>query len=199
MESGRTKPAAGATCMEDMATLPVRRLAELLFRPNIGHPTRATLLVRVAAGYVFISSGLLKFLFDNQGPGRFAKIGFPAAPALASFVGAVEVVCGSLLLAGLLVRLAAIPLVVDMVVAIVTTKLPLLLGAGPESVAAPPKTGFWAFSYQARLDVTMLAACVFLAVAGAGLLSLDALFSRRRWEERLMGNPRVGRSEPTPT
>jgi putative oxidoreductase len=178
---------------------PIRRLAELLFRPNIGHPTRATVLVRAAVGSVFISSGLVKFLFDNQGPGRFAKIGLPDAPALASFVGATEIVCGTLLLVGLFVRLAALPLVVDMVVAIVTTKLPLLFGAGPEPVAAPPKMGFWAFAYQARLDVTMLAACAFLVVAGAGLISVDALLSRRRWEERLMGDPRVGGTEPTPT
>jgi len=182
-----------------MDTQPIRRLAELLLRPKIGHPTRATLLVRVAVGSVFISSGLVKFLFDNQGPGRFAKIGMPAAPALASFVGATEIVCGTLLLVGLFVRVAALPLVIDMVVAIVTTKLPLLFGAGPEPVAAPPKTGFWAFAYQARLDVTMLTACVFLVIAGAGLLSVDALLSRRRWEERLMGDPRVGGNEPTPT
>lgn len=164
--------------MGDMATMTVPKLVELLFRPNIGHPTRATLLVRLAVGFVFVTSGLVKFLFDNQGPGRFAKIGLPAAPALASFVGAIEIVCGILLLLGLFVRLAAIPLVVAMVVAIVTTKLPLLFGAGPEPIGAPPKTGFWAFAYQARLDLTMLAACVFLLIAGAGLLSLDARRTR---------------------
>ena len=194
-----TKPAACAACMGIMDTQPIRRLAELLFRPNIGQPTRATLLVRAAVGSVFVSSGLVKFLFDNQGPGRFAKIGLPGAPALASFVGATEIICGTLLLVGLYVRLAALPLVIDMVVAIVTTKLPLLFGVGPEPVAAPPKTGFWAFAYQARLDVTILAACVFLVVAGAGLLSVDALLSRRKWEGRLMGDPRVGGTEPTPT
>jgi hypothetical protein len=70
-----------------MATQSPRRLLELLVRPNIGHPTRATVLVRAAVGSVFVSSGLVKFLFDNQGPGRFAKIGLPAPSALASFVG----------------------------------------------------------------------------------------------------------------
>jgi len=74
-----------------MDTRPVRRLAELLLRPNIGQPTRSTLLVRAAVGSVFISSGFVKFLFDNQGQGRFAKIGLPDAPALASFVGATEI------------------------------------------------------------------------------------------------------------
>jgi uncharacterized membrane protein YphA (DoxX/SURF4 family) len=158
----------------------IRRIHTLLLYPSLGQPSRATLLVRVAAGGVFLSSGLVKFLFDNQGPGRFAKIGLPAATQLAYFVGATEVVCGSLLILGLFVRLAALPLVVDMVVAIVTTKLPLLVGAGPEPVAAMPKTGFWAFAYQARLDVTMLLACVYLVTVGAGLWSIDARLSRRR-------------------
>jgi uncharacterized membrane protein YphA (DoxX/SURF4 family) len=104
--------------------------------------------------------------------------------------------CGALLVLGLFTRLAALPLVADMVVAIVTTKLPLLFGAGPEPVTAMPKTGFWAFAYQARLDVTMLVACAFLVAAGAGLWSLDAILSRRRWEGRLMVDPSVsgGRS-----
>jgi uncharacterized membrane protein YphA (DoxX/SURF4 family) len=169
----------------------LRSIVVLFLRPSIGQPSRATLLVRLAVGAVFLSSGLVKFLFDNQGPGRFAKIGLPAPAQLATFVGAVEVVCGSLLLVGLLVRLAALPLIVDMAVAIATTKLPLLFGAGPEPVAAMPKTGFWAFAYQARLDVTMLLGCAFLAAAGAGLWSIDAVLSRRRWEGRLLGDPRA--------
>jgi uncharacterized membrane protein YphA (DoxX/SURF4 family) len=168
----------------------VRNLAAFLVRPSVGQPMRATLLVRTAVGSVFLSSGLVKFLFDNQGPGRFAKIGFPHAAALSTFVGTAEVICGTLVLLGLFVRLASVPLIIDMAVAIATTKLPLLLGAGPEPVAAPPKTGFWAFAYQARLDVTMLLACGFLVVTGAGLFSLDALLSRRRWEARLMSDPR---------
>jgi putative oxidoreductase len=151
---------------------------QVLLRPNIGRPTRTTALVRLAVGFVFVSSGIVKFLFDNQGAGRFARIGLP--PALASFVGATEIVCGLLILAGLFVRVAAVPLVVDMVVAIATTKLPLLLGPGPEPVAAFPKIGFWGFAYQARLDLAMLASCIFLVASGAGLLSLDALLARRR-------------------
>jgi uncharacterized membrane protein YphA (DoxX/SURF4 family) len=139
---------------------------------------------------VFLASGLLKFLYENQGPGRFAKIGLPAPGALSSFVGTVEIVGGALLLLGLFVRVAALPLVVDMVVAIATTKIPLLFGPGPEPIAAVPKTGFWAFAYQARLDVTMLLACGFLVIAGAGLWSLDALLARRRWEGRVVGEAR---------
>lgn len=168
----------------------VRSIAAFFVRPSIGQPMRATLLVRLVVGSVFLVSGLLKFLYENQGPGRFAKIGLPAPALLAQFVGSVEVVGGLLLILGLAVRIAALPLVIDMIVAIVTTKLPLLFGPGPEPVSAMPKIGFWAFAYQARLDVTMLVSCIFLVVAGAGLWSLDAVLSRRRCEGRLMRDPR---------
>jgi uncharacterized membrane protein YphA (DoxX/SURF4 family) len=136
------------------------------------------LLVRVAVGWVFVVSGLVKFLFENQGPARFAKLGLPET--LAYVTGAVEVTAGTLLLVGLFVRIAALPLAAVMVSAIVTTKLPMLLGPGPEPVGAPPKTGLWAFAYQSRLDVAMLLACVFLALVGGGRWSLDARLARRR-------------------
>ena len=177
------------------STLRARDIATFILRPSVGQPSRATLLVRLAVGAVFLSSGIVKFLFDNQGPARFAKIGLPAATQLAYFVGATEVICGALLALGLFVRLAALPLVLDMAVALVTTKIPLLFGPGPEPVAAMPKIGFLAFAYQARLDVTMLIACVYLVTVGAGLWSLDALLSRRRWEGRLMADPREGGGE----
>jgi uncharacterized membrane protein YphA (DoxX/SURF4 family) len=155
--------------------------------------------VRLAVGSVFLSSGLVKLLFDNQGGGRFARIGLPHPSELAAFVGATEIVCGTMVLVGLLVRLASIPLVIDMVVAIATTKVPLLFGVGPEPVAAPPKIGFWAFAYQARLDMTMLLACGFLVLAGAGLYSFDAFLSRRRWEARLMSHSRIEGVAPSST
>jgi putative oxidoreductase len=151
-----------------------------LLRPSAGPASRAALLVRAPVGGVFITSGVVKYLYDNQGPGRFAKLGLPGAADLAHFVGAVEIVGGCLIAIGLFVRLAAIPLVIDMLVAIATTKVPLLFGPGPEPVAAMPKVGFWAFAYQSRLDWTMLAACLYLGLAGAGLWSLDALLARRR-------------------
>jgi putative oxidoreductase len=170
---------------------PTRRALAFFFEPSLGAPSsRAAVLLRGAVGGVFLVSGATKFLFDNQGPGRFAKLGFPAAGSLATFVGGVEIVCGALLVVGLFTRLAAVPLVVDMIVALLTTKVPLLFGAGPEPVAAPPKTGFWAFAYQARLDGTMLLACAYLVAVGAGLWSLDALLTRRRWEATLIDKVR---------
>jgi uncharacterized membrane protein YphA (DoxX/SURF4 family) len=150
-----------------------------LIRPNAGPLSPAVVLIRAPVGAVFITSGILKFLYENQGPGRFAKLGLPAPADLAHFVGAVEIVGGTLIALGLLVRMAAIPLVVDMLVAIATSKVPLLFGPGPEPVSAMPKVGFWAFAYQSRLDFTMLSACLYLGLAGAGLWSLDALRARR--------------------
>ena len=149
--------------------------------------SRPVVAIRAVTGAVFLVSGLLKFLFENQGVGRFTKLGLPSPALLASFVGAVELVCGALLVVGLFTRIAAIPLAIDMVVAIVTTKLPLLVGPGPEPVAAPPKVGLLAFAYQARLDMTMLVACGYLVAVGAGALSLDAWLARRQSERKLLG------------
>jgi putative oxidoreductase len=161
----------------------------LFLRPAAGDAPRAIVLLRAAVGFVFISSGSLKFLFDNQGPGRFAKIGLP--PSVAYFVGAVEIVCGALVLFGLFARLASLPLVVDMIVAVVTTKLPLLAGAGPEPIGAPPKIGFLAFAYQARLDLTMLLGCACVAAVGAGAWSVDALLEKRRALRRVVERTRA--------
>jgi putative oxidoreductase len=130
----------------------------------------SVVLVRLAVGAVFLSEGVQKFLFPSElGAGRFAKIGIPAPEVLAPFVGVVETVCGLLILAGLLTRLAAVPLIIDMLVAVSTTKLPMLL-----------KSGFWAAAHEARVDFAMLLGLLFLLAAGAGPLSADARLSSRR-------------------
>jgi uncharacterized membrane protein YphA (DoxX/SURF4 family) len=145
-----------------------------LFRPGGGSAPAATIVIRLAVGGVFFASGLIKFLYANQGVGRFAKLGIPAPELMANFVGVVEIAAGLLLAVGLATRLAAIPLLIDMLVAIGTSKLPILFGPGPEPVAAAPKVGLWAFVYQSRLDSTMLLCCLFLFAVGAGAWSLDA-------------------------
>jgi len=152
----------------------MRALSRWLFSTGAGSAPAATILIRMGVGGVFFTSGLVKFLYANQGAGRFAKLGIPAPELLASFVGIVEIVGGILLALGLATRLAAIPLFINMLVAIATSKLPMLWGAGPEPVAAAPKIGLWAFLYQARLDSAMLLSCLFLFAAGAGAWSLDA-------------------------
>jgi putative oxidoreductase len=86
------------------------------------------LIPRLIVGLVFLSEGIQKFLFpDLVGVGRFANIGFENAAFLAYFVASFEIICGILLLAGLLTRLASIPLLIIMGTAIVTTKTPKLL------------------------------------------------------------------------
>jgi uncharacterized membrane protein YphA (DoxX/SURF4 family) len=120
----------------------------------------AVLLVRLLAGGVFLSEGIQKFLYPLElGTGRFIKIGIPAPDVMAPFVGVVEIVCGLLFIAGLLTRLAAVPLIVDITVAICTTKIPILM-----------KQGFWAMAHEARTDWCMLLGSVFLMLAGAGPL-----------------------------
>src|SRR3954470_9019160 len=91
----------------------------------------ATLLLRIMAGSVFLWEGILKFVYANQGVGRFTKLGMPFPAVTASFVGTLEIVGGSLLLLGLATRLIAIPLVIEMVVAILSTKISLFLGSSP--------------------------------------------------------------------
>ena len=141
----------------------------------------SVVLVRIAVGVVFASEGIQKFLYPEAlGPGRFATIGIPAPHVMGYFVGAVEVVCGLLVLAGLLTRVAAVPLVVDMVVAIASTKVPILLGHGYLSFAGPAgKVGFWSMMHEARTDLSMLLCSLFLMLVGAGVLSLDARLVRR--------------------
>jgi uncharacterized membrane protein YphA (DoxX/SURF4 family) len=148
---------------------------------DIGVP-RATVLIRLAVGLVFASEGIQKFLYaDALGAGRFAKIGIPAPELMGPFVGAVETICGLLVLAGLVTRLGSIPLIINMVVAIASTKVPILLGHGYWIFAHTfaPKEGFWSFLHEARTDLSMLCGALFLSLVGAGPWSLDALLRRR--------------------
>jgi len=143
----------------------------------------ATILVRIAVGVVFVSEGIQKFIDPAAlGAGRFAKIGIPAPEVMGPFVGVVETVCGTLVLVGLLTRLAAVPLVIDMIAAILSTKLPIFLGHGYFLFSAPTgsKAGLWAMLHEARTDLSMLCASVFLVLVGAGSSSLDDRLSQHR-------------------
>lgn len=132
--------------------------------------SRAILLIRILVGWVFLSEGIQKFLFPAQlGVGRFEKIGIPAPHLMAPLVGTVEIVCGCLLLFGLFARLATIPLLGVISVAILTTKIPMLA-----------KAGVWAMLHEARTDFSMVLGLTFLLIAGAGSLSLDARRSSTR-------------------
>jgi putative oxidoreductase len=144
------------------------------------HAPAATLLIRVMVGAVFLFEGIQKFLYPAAvGAGRFERIGIPYADFLGPLVGGVEIVCGALVLLGLLTRLAVLPLLGIMAVALVTTKLPILLGQdlGPFQVRELPYYGFWGFAHESRTDFSMVMGSLFLLLVGPGGLSLDA---RRR-------------------
>lgn len=131
---------------------------------------RAVLLIRLMVGAVFMSEGIQKFLYAEQlGVGRFAKIGLPAPEMLAPMVACFEISCGLLVLVGLLTRLAVVPLLAIMVVAIASTKVPILLEAG-----------FWKMAHEARTDYSMLLGALFMLWVGSGPWSLDSWLSRAR-------------------
>ncbi len=133
---------------------------EVLFGTNA---PAAALLIRLMVGGVFLSEGIQKFIYpDALGVGRFLKIGIPYPEITAPFVGLVEVGGGILMLAGLLTRLAALALIVDMLVAILTTKIPILI-----------EGGFFKMAHEARTDYAMLLGSLFLLLAGSGPWSLD--------------------------
>ncbi len=131
--------------------------------------SKAVVLIRILVGWVFLSEGIEKFLFPGAlGVGRFAKIGIPWPQVMAPFVGVVEIVCGALLLIGLITRLASILLLIDILVAIATTKIPML-----------SKSGFWATMHEARTDFCMLLGLIFLLIVGSGSMSFDDRLSRQ--------------------
>jgi len=139
---------------------------------------RSTVIVQVLVGWVFVSEGIQKFLFPAvRGAGRFAKIGLPAPDVLGPFVGSVEIICGLLVLMGLATRLAAIPLLIIMTTAILTTKVPMGL-----------EQGFWQMAHAARTDVSMFLGSLFLLINGAGPVSLDALLLSRLREMNASSN-----------
>jgi putative oxidoreductase len=127
------------------------------------------IFVRAIVGWVFLSEGIQKFLFPGAlGVGRFMKIGIPSPAFTAPFVGFVEILAGTLIVFGLLTRLAAIALLVDIAVAIASTKIPMLV-----------QKGFWPTMHEARTDLAMAFCLVFLLWSGGGIWSVDERLQRR--------------------
>ena len=96
------------------------------------------------------------------------------------FVGVVETICGALIILGLFTKLASIPLIVIMIVAIISTKVPILLGQEVWIFHLPKlsRYGFWSMLHEARADFDMLLGSLYLLIAGGGAWSLDAVLSR---------------------
>ena len=129
-----------------------------------------SVLIRLMVGAVFLSEGIQKFLFPDQlGAGRFLKIGLPMPEVVGPLVGTFEIACGSLVLLGLLTRLAVIPLLTIMAVALATTKWPMLAAQG-----------FWHMAHESRTDWSMTLGSLYLLIVGAGRWSLDSQILSRR-------------------
>jgi putative oxidoreductase len=143
----------------------------MLFRKILAtEAPRSVLLIRLMVGLVFLSEGIQKFLFPEAvGVGRFTKIGLPAPEFLAYFVAVFEIASGSLIALGLFTRLAVLPTITIMLVAIASTKIPILLA-----------DGFWKMAHDGRTDWSMLLGSIFLLFVGAGRCSLDAWLMRNR-------------------
>jgi putative oxidoreductase len=148
------------------------------------HAPPWSILIRLIVGLVvFFPEGVQKLIFPSVlGAGRFANIGIPYPDILGPFVGAVETVCGALIILGLLTRLAAVPLIVVMIVAILSTKIPILLGHDFWIFHVPKiaRYGFWSMMHEARDDFAMLLGSLYLLIEGGGKWSLDALLGRDR-------------------
>jgi putative oxidoreductase len=151
------------------------------YRTRESATPRAVVLIRLAVGFVFVTEGTQKFLYaDALGAGRFAKIGIPLPTVMAPVVGCVELVCGLLVLIGFLTRPAALLLLIDILVAIISTKIPILLGRGFWGFANPSVAGFWSMTHEARTDLCMLLGSWYLLIVGPGALSADGLLTEER-------------------
>ena len=139
------------------------------------------LILRLMAGGVFFWEGILKFVYVNQGLGRFTKLGFPMPELTANFVGTAEIIGGLFLLFGLFTRFTSFYFIIQMIVAILSTKISLYLGTSPLPLPpAPPKIGIWAVLHEIRSDYAQILTCLFLLLEGAGRKSLDAVLKKSK-------------------
>ncbi len=151
-----------------MGNTKIKNIFNWLTNPPVTGP-RSTLLLRLMAGGVFFWEGILKFVYVNQGVGRFTKLGMPLPHFTAPFVGWLEIVGGLLLLSGLMTRLIAIPFIIEMIVAILSTKISLYLGTSPLPLPpVPPQLGIWAVLHEVRSEYAQIMTVAFLLINGPG-------------------------------
>lgn len=158
----------------------MKKILHWLTEPPTDGPA-STIILRLMAGGVFFWEGILKFVYENQGIGRFTKLGMPFPHFTADFVACLEIVGGLLVLSGLMTRLIALPFIAEMIVAMLSTKISLYLGTYPLPLpSSPPKVGMWAVLHEVRSEYAQLLTSAFLLINGPGRWSLDTLLNRRK-------------------
>jgi len=136
------------------------------------------IIIRLMVGAVFLFEGILKFLYTNQGVGRFTKLGFPFPETTAHIIATGEIIGGLLLLLGLFTRFVSLYFIIQMIVAVLSTKISLYLGNSPLPMpAVAPKIGIWAVEHESRSDYAQIMACLFLLIEGAGRMSVDFIIA----------------------
>jgi len=169
----------------------MKTLLTWLATPPVDGP-KSTILLRLMAGGVFLWEGILKFVYANQGIGRFTKLGMPFPHFTADFVALLEIAGGLLLLTGLMTRAIAIPFIIEMIVAMLSTKISMYMGTSPLPLPpSPPQIGIWAVLHEVRSEYAQLLTCAFLMVNGPGRWSLDALL---RGEKPATATPPLAQS-----
>jgi putative oxidoreductase len=157
-----------------------------LHPPVTGHSS--ILIIRLMTGTVFFWEGILKFVYVNQGVGRFTKLGFPFPQTTAHIIATGEIIGGLLLIFGLFTRITAFYFVVQMIVAVLSTKIDLYFGRSPLPMPpAPPKMGIWAVLHEIRSDYAQILTCLFLFIEGPGRRSLDFIVSTSKKLYRMNG------------
>ena len=121
------------------------------------------LLAHASVGLVFVGTGWGKLQNLDHVIEFFRSLKIPAPELQAPFVAGTELSCGTLLVLGLGTRFAAVPLICTLIVAIRTAIWQQLDGA------------IDLFGREEYLLITLL---VWLAIAGGGPISLDALVTR---------------------
>ena len=146
------------------------------------------LIIRLMAGTVFFWEGLLKFVYVNQGVGRFTKLGFPFPATTAHLIATGEIIGGLLLIFGLFTRIVSFYFIIQMIVAVLSTKIDLYFGTSPLPLPpAPPKMGIWAVLHETRSDYAQILSCLFLLIEGSGRRSLDFIISTKHKLYRMGG------------
>lgn len=162
----------------------MRKLWNWFLYPPVGGPA-AIWLVRLMTGGVFLWEGILKYVYPNQGVGRFTKLGIPFPIFSANFVACLEIVGGACIIFGLATRIFSVLFIIEMAVAMLSTKIGIYLGTSPLPLPpSPPTVGFWAVLHEIRSEYAQMLTSIFFCIVGPGIMSLDARLRRGRTKKK---------------